>query len=172
MCTTSLMDLDDEENVEILCALIENCGEKMMQSNKQIELMAVVGKLKQKRNWCNRIRFMVADVLNECDKWFSEKRKNSPFKNAFAGLENSRISEKDIVNQRESDEAKLKKDDKIKDDGEKQHHAASTFEQIIELIAPLVEDIPNFNDYTSLIDEMRERTKEINIEVVLEAHFL
>ncbi|ELQ73949.1 Translation initiation factor 4F, ribosome/mRNA-bridging subunit (eIF-4G) [Trachipleistophora hominis] len=176
-CISSLLDLDDEQNVETLCALLSNCGEKMVQSGKHAELINVMNMLRQKRQWSNRIRFMVCDILEKCDGWIKEKRKDSPFKNSFAALKNDR----GFVMDKENVEIAGKESRPAVEHGTvpAQQAPAGNSKQresllldTIDVMSRIIEDVPHVNDYTALVNEMKERTKTVDLSIVLESYFL
>ncbi|ELA46869.1 hypothetical protein VCUG_01643 [Vavraia culicis subsp. floridensis] len=179
LCISSLLDLDDEQNVETLCALLGSCGEKMVQSGKHVELINVMNMLKQKRQWSNRIRFMVCDILEKCDGWVKEKRKDSPFKNSFSALKNDRgflMNKENVEIARKENEmvvehitAPPKDATPVASNSEGRE---SRLLDMMDVMARIIEDVPHVNDYTSLINEMKERTKEADLSLILESYFL
>ncbi|CAD25350.2 similarity to transcription initiation factor 4F subunit [Encephalitozoon cuniculi GB-M1] len=84
-CINTLMKLDDSENVEVLCYLIENIGEKLVVSGKEHIISMVCSSLAQKKNsYTNRIRYMIESLLDKRSSW---KPREAKAGNVFSCLE-------------------------------------------------------------------------------------
>lgn len=164
MCMNSLMELDNEQNVETLCELLKNCGEKMATSGKHSELLKVTNLLKKEWNWSNRIRFMVCDILEKCELWLKEKRKDSPFKNAFSALQDKggvSVKEKTVSVVEEPLKASVHEKDR-----------ETILSETMDSLSKIMEDIPHVNDYIPLVEETKERTIKGDPSIILESLLL
>lgn len=176
-CLNSLCDFNDEENVETLSLLITNCGEKIVESDKSAELTKIVNELRKPWNWSLRIKFLTQDVIAKCDEWFKTKKKKSPFKNAFSALQQT-LNTPESAN--ESDAAKnepqiFKPSQKTPEVpavvNENQDEDDQIYD-VIDKISRIVEDIPQVIDYVPLVDEMKEKAKDIAADLLFKAYFL
>lgn len=170
-CINSLLNFEDEQNVETLCALLTNCGEKIAKSDKHQELVNIVNQLKQSYQWSNRIRFMVSDVLEQCDLWLKEKKKSSPFKNAFSALQQNLKNDSEIT-PLSSQKSSITQNENKEDVFESPKKSESQLKEIKENIVRIVEDIPEVNDYMVLIEEMKKKTERYDSHLIFQAFSL
>ncbi|ADM11449.1 transcription initiation factor 4F subunit-like protein [Encephalitozoon intestinalis ATCC 50506] len=84
-CINTLMKSDDPENIEVLCYLIDNIGEKLVVSGKEHIISMICSSLVQKKsNYTNRIRYMIESLLDKKNSWKSKELKAV---NVFSCLE-------------------------------------------------------------------------------------
>ncbi|KAG5859980.1 middle domain of initiation factor 4G domain-containing protein [Encephalitozoon hellem] len=84
-CINTLMKSSDSENIEVLCYLVENIGEKLVVSGKEHIISMICSKLVQKKNsYANRIRYMIENLLEKKNSW---KPKEVKAGNVFSCLE-------------------------------------------------------------------------------------
>lgn len=178
-CFNSLMDFNDEENVETLSLLLMNCGEKIVESDKSSELTRIVNEMRKPWDWSLRIKFLTQDVIQKCEDWLKTKKKKSPFKNAFSALQqNLNKPIKDSTLSKKSEPPKgiepQKKD--IQQSVISEHPNGSDYDDeifsAIDKISRIVEDIPQVVDFTPLVDEINQKMTEMDIDMLYKALFL
>jgi translation initiation factor 4G len=106
-CVLSLLkDMKDEENVETLCYLVDNCGERIVKGGKGSVIDEVCKKLEDvMESSDSRMKFVILSVLEKRKgAWgvHEEKPKTRPTistKNTFSGLKVETISEKKKTSQ-------------------------------------------------------------------------
>lgn len=81
--------LDNQENVEIICSLLDHCGEKFMKKNVAL-FNEVISILKSNMDTYHlRVKFIVQDLIDEkIPNWKTETKKTSALfpKNKFSGI--------------------------------------------------------------------------------------
>lgn len=181
-CLNSLMDFNDEENVETLSLLLTNCGEKIVESDKSVELTKIVNELKKPWNWSLRIKFMTQDVVQKCEDWLKAKKKKSPFKNAFSALQQNlnktikddKLSKEPTFGQNLEASTEMKTKTQFTE-AEQPTPDTGTDNEIhttIDKISRIVEDIPQVVDFTSLVDEINLKVQGLDADLVYKAFFL
>lgn len=171
-CFNSLKDLKDEQTVETLAILLKNCSQKIVESDKSMEINNLVDDLRNHNDrniYSNRIRFLVQDVLENYDSLMAEKRKKSPFKNAFSALQASK-SKTPVRTKSFNTLEKVKNKEIIREN--KKYDDPVLLEDSIDLIKKTTNEISLVNDYVHLVDELLEKTNNLENKTIFLSLFL